>query len=212
MNRCDCPSELDEARLEPVLRTARPRDRLLVVLGLETGLRVSELTNLRVGDVWHSGGPVRVLRVTRSRLKGGKGAHARSVRGRNVPLNGRAQTVLREVLGTSTAEANNPLFPSREGGAISRRQALRAVKKIFLDAGCDPSRVWGGHSLRRRFVTRVYQATNDIDVTRAAVGHRWIATTQAYIGLDENAAEQAILAIGEPARAPETAGVCGKAA
>jgi len=34
-------------------------------------------------------------------------------------------------------------------------------------------------------------------------------TTQAYIGLDENAAEQAILAIGEPARAPETTGVCG---
>lgn len=83
MNRCDCPSELDEARLEPVLAAAVPRDRLLVVLGMETGLRISELSSLRVGEVWQAGAPVRVLRLSRARLKGGAGVRlARCAGGR----------------------------------------------------------------------------------------------------------------------------------
>jgi hypothetical protein len=45
-------------------------------------------------------------------------------------------------------------------------------------------------------VRRVYDRTRDINVARAAVGHRWIATTQAYLDLAGEAAEAAILAIG----------------
>lgn len=198
MNRCDCPSELDEMRLEPVLTAAVPRDRLLVVLGLETVLRISELAGLRVGEVWQAGAPMRVLRLARARLKGGAGAQARAVRGRQIPLNARVGVVLRELLGEGSHLPEAALFPSRQGAgrAITRRQALRVIKKIFLAAGCDPSRVWGGHSLRRRFVRRVYDRTRDINVARAAVGHRWIATTQAYLDLAGEAAEAAILAIG----------------
>ncbi|WP_129049213.1 tyrosine-type recombinase/integrase [Oleiharenicola lentus] len=208
MNRCDCPSELDEVRLEPVLAAAVPRDRLLVVLGLETGLRISELVGLKVGEVWQADSPVRVLRLTRARLKGGAGLRARAVSGRQIPLNARAGAILREVLGESSHLPREALFPSRQGAgrAITRQQALRVIKKIFLLAGCDPSRVWGGHSLRRRFVRRVFDRTRDINVARAAVGHRWIATTQAYLDLAGEAAEAAILAIGEvpPAVAGES--------
>ena len=198
MNRCDCPSELDEVRLEPVLAEETPRNRGLVCLGMETGLRVSELIGLRVGDVWQGGVAVRHLRLTRSRMKGGKGLHRRAVKGRTVPLNAKAIAVLEEMLGGSSLPEDWPLFASREGqgASITRRQALRVVKKIFLVAGCDPSRVWGNHSLRRRFVRRVFDRTRDINVTRAAVGHRWIATTQAYLDLAGEAAEAAILAMG----------------
>lgn len=203
MNRCDCPSELDEVRLEPVLAAARPRDRLLVVMGLETGLRISELAGLRVGEVWQAGAPVRILRLSRARLKGGAGRQARAVTGRQIPLNARTGVVLREVLGVGIHLPEAALFPSRQGAGrpITRRQALRVIKQIFLAAGCDPSRVWGGHSLRRRFVRRVFDRTRDINVARAAVGHRWIATTQAYLDLAGEAAEAAILAIGEIAPA-----------
>lgn len=199
MKRCDCPDELDEERLRSVLMTCDPRNRLLIELGFETGLRVSELLGLRMGDVWRSGAPVRVLAVTRKRLKGGRGERARAVRSRTVPLNARALAVLHEHFGDSSSlEKDTPLFPSRQGagGAITRRQATRVIRKIFLLAGCDPSRVWAGHSLRRRFVRRVYDATKDINVTRAAVGHRHIATTELYLGLVEDEAYAAILAIG----------------
>ncbi|MFZ5497218.1 MAG: tyrosine-type recombinase/integrase [Verrucomicrobiota bacterium] len=185
--------------MEPVLAAAKPRDRLLVGLGMETGLRISELAGLRVGNVWREDGPVQCLRMTRSRLKGGSGCRAGAVRGRQIPLNARARILLIGVLGAAHLAPDHPLFPSREGKGrpITRRQALRVIKKIFLSAGCDPSRVWGGHSLRRRFVRRVYDRTRDINVARAAVGHRWIATTQAYLDLEGEAAETAIVAIGE---------------
>jgi len=198
MNRCDCPSELDEARLEPVLAEETPRNRGLVILGMETGLRVSELIGLKVGDVWQGGAAARHLRITRSRMKGGQGAHRRAVRGRTVPLNAKAIAALEEMLRGLSAPGDGPLFPSREGQgtSITRRQALRVIKKIFLAAGCDPSRVWGSHSLRRRFVRRVFDRTRDINVTRAAAGHRWISTTQAYLDLAGEAAEAAILAMG----------------
>ena len=198
MNRCDCPNELDEERLRPVLAACAPRNRLLVEMGFETGLRISELLGLRVGDVWQNGAPVRVLRVTRKRLKGGRGERARAVSSRAVSLNAKARAVLIDQLGGhSLQDKDAPLFPSREGGAITRRQATRVIRKIFLAAGLDPSRVWAGHSLRRRFVRRIYDATKDINVARAAVGHRWIATTQLYLGLDEEEAQEAILRLGE---------------
>ena len=208
MNRCDCPSELDEARVQPVLVAGAPRDRLLCVLGFETGLRISELLGLRLGDIWQGGAPsVRVLRVTRNRLKSGRGERACSVRSRAVPLNSRARLTLLEHFGRQVAPPKDaPLFPSREGGgrAITRRQATRIIRKIFLTAGCDTAGVWAGHSLRRRFVRRIFDATRDINITREAVGHRYIATTQLYLGLVEEEAHAAILAIGclEPGTAP----------
>lgn len=206
MKRCDCPDELDEERLRPVLEKCAPRDRLLIVLGFETGLRISELLSLRVGEVWQSGAPVRILRLTRNRLKGGRGIRARSVSSRTVPLNARAAAVLHAQFGSqSIIDKDAPLFPSREGGALTRRQAARVIRKIFLAAGCDPERVWAAHSLRRRFVRRVYDCTRDIQVTRAAVGHRYIQTTQAYLGLAEEEAYAAVLAMGEPSRRPTNA-------
>jgi site-specific recombinase XerD len=209
MNRCDCPSELDESRLQPVLANCAPRDALLLTIGFGTGLRISEMLGLRVGDVWQNGAPVRVLRVTRKRLKGGRGKSARAVKSRAIPLNAHVRAAVVEYFKNNPdMDKDAPLFPSREGGAITRRQATRIIRRIFLAAGCDPSRVWASHSLRKRFVRRVYDATKDINIARAAVGHRWIATTQLYLGLDEEEAQAAILALDqeEPAAgAPQTA-------
>lgn len=199
MNRCDCPTELDEERLQPILDAARKRDRLLIVIGFETGLRISELLGLRVADVWQAGSPVKTLRVARRRLKGGCGVRASSVKTRVIPLNGRAMSALLEHFENHPpTDGYGPLFPSREGvgKSITRRQATRIIRKIFLLAGMDPSRTWASHSLRRRFVTRIYDQTHDLDLARAAIGHRWVTTTQIYLGLDDEAAAAAILQLG----------------
>ena len=152
MNRCDCPNELDEGKLQAELLRCAPRDRLLVVMGLETGLRLSELLSLRTGGVWKNGAPVSVLRVSRRQLKGGRGPRARSVYSRAIPLNERAREALSACLSGEPENPEAPLFPSRKGGkTLGRRQGTRIVRKIFLNAGLDPNRVWGAHSLRRRF-------------------------------------------------------------
>jgi hypothetical protein len=55
------------------LPTRPLRDQLLVVMGMNTGLRLRELLGLTVGAVWRDGAPVSVLQVDRRNLKGGRG-------------------------------------------------------------------------------------------------------------------------------------------
>lgn len=204
MNRCDCPTELDEARIRLALPQCAPRDRLIVELRFQTGLRISELLGLRVGDVWHGGISLTVLRVSRARLKGGQGVRRRAVKSRTIPLNAQARTALVDYFAAADPERwanpDAPLFVSRKGGglrAIDRRQGAKIIRKIFLAAGLDPARVWAGHSLRRRFVRRVFDSTKDINVARTALGHRWVTTTQVSLGLDKEEAHAAILKAGE---------------
>lgn len=201
MLRADTPTDLDWERLSQHLPRCHPRDRALVELGVQTGLRLSELLGLRIQDVRRNGATLSVLRVSRRNLKGGRGIRARSVSSRTIPINARAREALGAHLGRDEHSPAAPLFPSRNAAglrSLCRRQAIRIIRKIFLDAGLDPYRVWSGHSLRKRFVRAVFDRTGSINIARQAVGHRWVTTTQLYLGLDEKKARAAIQGIGEP--------------
>lgn len=200
MLRADTPTDLDWERLCLHLSCCQPRDRALVELGVQTGLRLSELLGLRIQDVWRNGAPLSVLRVSRRNLKGGRGRRARSVASRTIPLNSRAREALCAHLAQAYCSPNGPLFPSRNAAGLRplcRRQAIRIIRKIFLDAGLDPHRVWSGHSLRKRFVRAIFDQTGSINIARQAAGHRWITTTQLYLGLEEEEAHMAIQQLGE---------------
>lgn len=200
MLRADTPTDLDWERLCLHLPQCQPRDRALVELGVQTGLRLSELLRLKVQDVWKNGAPLPILRVSRRNLKGGRGVRARSVSSRTIPINARAREALGAHLGRGEQLPAAPLFPSRNAAGtvpLCRRQAIRIIRKIFLDAGLDPHRVWSGHSLRKRFVRGIFDQTGNINIARQAVGHRWITTTQLYLGLEEEEAYVAIQRLGE---------------
>ena len=200
MNRSDCPTEIDEAKVRTHLQICSPRDALLVDLGQETGLRVSELVALRVENVWRNEGPVSVLRVPRRLLKGGKpdSPTAKSVPGRCIPVNATLQAALARAMAARPGAAPaEPLFVSRKSGkSLTRWQATRIVRGIFRAAGLDPCRVWAAASLRRRFARRIFDATGSIELVRVAIAHRWVTTTQRYVGLEESDAAGAILALG----------------
>jgi site-specific recombinase XerD len=202
MLRATCPNEIDEAKVLASLANHSFRDQALVVTGFETGLRISELCALEVGAVWRDGACLSTLRCSRSQLKGGRGLRARSVASRCLPINER----LREYLSRFLSERENagplnpraPLFPSAKGRGrqpIERRHAWRLIRGIFLSAGLDPAKTWSGHSLRRRFVRRVFDAS-DLEIARVAVGHASAITTCAYLFLGGEAADRAILQIG----------------
>jgi site-specific recombinase XerD len=157
-----------------------------------------------VRDVWRDGACLSTLRITRSRLKGGRGARARGVRSREIPLNERAREFItrylqeREQAGPLYPLA--PLFPSnRTRRGLSRCQAWRIIRHIFLGAGLDPAKTWSGHSLRRRFVRRVFDLT-DLETARICAGHASALCTAGYLFVGETAAVQAMLEIGRIAR------------
>lgn len=179
------------------------RDRLFVILGLNSGLRLRELTSLTIAKVWDGAMRRAFLRIERRQLKFGRSTtRRRSVSSRTLPLNG---SVCRAIGGyceerMALGDPLGPeqfLFPSpKQGRGLCRMQVSRILQRVFTAAGIDLASRLGSHSLRKAFCAKIWEASgHDIEVTRASLGHRHIATTQAYLPRGEVEAHRLILAL-----------------
>ncbi len=110
---------------------------------------------------------------------------------------GALQEYLEDRAYEGTCRPDALLFQSRQGGAaLGRLQANRILEAVFARAGLRGAGVWGSHSLRKTFARRVYDKSgHDLELTRAALGHRNIGTTQRYLATSQEAAAAAILAL-----------------
>jgi site-specific recombinase XerD len=159
------------------------RDRTLLVLALQTGLRVSELIHLAVGDV--------VL---------GAGAHVRCVgKGRKercTPLRKDCVKFLRTWLRERNSEADTPVFVSNRGGTLSRDAVERIVRKHTAAAAkqCDSLRAKKvtPHVLRHSAAMELLQNGVDRTVIALWLGHESVETTQMYIHADIQMKERAM--------------------
>jgi integrase/recombinase XerD len=169
------PNTLSESEVEALLQApdlaAREglRDRTMLELLYATGLRVSELVNLKLGQINHQQGVVRVL---------GKGGKERLV-----PLGESALDWLERYLREGrpqlrVADSGDALFPSPRGGAISRQAFWYAIKRYATIAGI-PKPI-SPHSLRHAFATHLLNHGADLRVVQLLLGHSDISTTQIY--------------------------------
>lgn len=192
-------TDSEQQSLIAILPRLTDRDHALILIALKTGFRVSEILCLQVRDVWHSDRPRPSLTVERRRMKFGRGARRHCVRSRTVPIGPALSELLRwyvPLLLSRGATPHSSLFPSRKGGgAIRRCHALRALHAAFSVAGIEPGG-WGMHALRKSFCCAIYQKTHDLVLTKTAMGHASIATTQRYLDFSAPAAADAILALG----------------
>ncbi|MFN2477998.1 MAG: tyrosine-type recombinase/integrase [Pseudonocardiaceae bacterium] len=159
------------------------RDHALLVLAVQTGLRVSELTALTCADV---------------RL--GTGAHVNCLgKGRKqriTPLISATTTVITAWLAERRGEPTDPLFPSRHGTTMSR-DALerRLAKHVATAARVEPTlteKKVSPHVLRHTAAMRLLAAGVDSTVIALWLGHESVATTQIYIHADLALKEQAL--------------------
>ena len=183
----------------------RTRDRLLLVLGSNTGLRISELLSLTHADV--AAGPGNEVRrelfVARRRLKGGKGMRRRSVTGRRIVLGETVREALQAHLErTGPMDPGTCLFQSRQSGslAMSRWQAHRLLVEACRHCGIETTRI-SNHSYRKYFCTSLFKATKDLLLVQACVGHSSPLTTARYISVHQDAVDQAILSLTAPSPA-----------
>jgi integrase len=164
------------------------RDQAMVILDERTGFRISELLSLHVGDVWQQGRMVDWINVPKRVVK-------RQTQGRTLPLHPQAKRALSawlEVYGHAPALV---LFPSRKGinQPLTRVQAWKILQKAARSQQLT-GRI-GFHSLRKKFGQEVYEALDyDLDATRQLLGHKWITSTQAYLGSDPKRLRAAVLA------------------
>lgn len=164
------------------------RDWVLLLTMLQTGLRVSELIGLRVGDVELGTGPH--LRCM------GKGRKERAT-----PLRADSREALRGWLAQICAEPNDPLFATIRGKPLSRDAVERLVRKHAATAAsnCSTFRLKRvtPHVLRHTAAMQLLQSGVDRTIIALWLGHESIETTQVYIHADIELKERA-MALTQP--------------
>jgi len=169
------PKTLSEAQVEALLfapdtETALGlRDRTMLEVLYATGLRVSELVNLKTIEVGLNEGLVRVM---------GKGSKERLV-----PLGEEALRWIQNYLATARSEllhgqSSNALFVTQRGGAMTRQMFWVLIKRHAAHAGINAP--LSPHTLRHAFATHLLNHGADLRVVQLLLGHADISTTQIY--------------------------------
>ncbi|MEO8936647.1 MAG: site-specific integrase [Burkholderiaceae bacterium] len=187
-------AEADALLAAPNRRTwSGRRDHALMLLAVQTGLRLSEVTSLRSADVnLSTGSHVRVL---------GKGRKERCT-----PLSKATRAVLAAWLREPSRAPDQPLFPNARGGSLSSHGGQYLLAKHVATASVECT------SLRRKRVSpHVLRHTTAMDLLQAGVeqsvialwlGHESIETTQIYLDANLELKEKMLAKTTPPGAKP----------
>ena len=176
-------AEIDALMNAPDLsRWEGRRDRALLLVGVQTGLRVSELTGLNCGDI--------SLGVGSNVRCEGKGRKHRAV-----PLTTSTEAVLKVWMSERAGNRDEPAFPTRTGRRLSRDAVDKLVHKHAVIAGerCPTlPKTLHPHVLRHSCAMSLLQAGVDTAVIALWLGHADIRSTQAYLHADMSIKQRAL--------------------
>jgi site-specific recombinase XerD len=190
---------LTREHIEAILAAPDPttwagqRDRVMFATLYNTGARVSELIGMQIGDLIVD--PSASVRIR------GKGRKERSV-----PLWRDTAAQLKRWLREYPRAPEQPLFPSRSGGVLTR---IGLTDRLKLAAKCaarqypelEKRRIFP-HLIRHSIAMHMLQAGVDITVIALWLGHESPATTHRYVEADLAMKERALKALQAPSRSP----------
>ena len=163
-------------------RAEGQRNRAIIEVLFSCGLRVSELTHLRLSDLFLDDGFLRIL---------GKGSKERLV-----PISHRAIHELqlwfldRNLMQVKPGEEDY-VFLNRRGAHLTRTMILIMVKRQAQEAGIK--KTISPHTLRHSFATALLEGGADLRVIQAMLGHEDIGTTEIYTHIDTTTLREEIL-------------------
>ena len=145
------------------------RDRAMLELLYATGVRVSELINLKMSQLNLNQGVIRIV---------GKGD-----RERLIPLGDEAQDWLRDFIDGARIEIllerqTDYLFPTRRGDRMTRQAFWHIIKRYGKKAGV--TKKLSPHTVRHAFATHLLNNGADLRVVQMLLGHSDVSTTQIY--------------------------------
>ena len=187
------PLFLAEDEISAFLEHAKSdRDRLFVICGIFLGLRVQELSKLRVRDVNLGRGMLFV--------REGKGCKDRAL-----PLHYTVKSELARAL--AGRQPGDPVFisPKLKGFALQPRAMQLIIKRLAKAAqlpDADKPRHYTPHKMRHYFATKLIEAGVPITEVSELLGHENVATTQVYLHVNPNRLKSAVDKLQLPA-APE---------
>ena len=158
------------------------RNRAIIEVLFSCGLRVSELTNLKLSNLYIEEQYIRVM---------GKGSKERLV-----PISPRALDELnywfadRNVMKIKPGEEDY-VFLNRRGLHLTRTMILIMIKRYAVEAGIK--KTISPHTLRHSFATSLLEGGADLRAIQAMLGHESIGTTEIYTHIDTSTLRQEIL-------------------
>ena len=173
------PVFVSESRMEDVVALLRDdiasedferlRDAVIVLLFYTAGLRLAELSNLKIGDISADYRTIRIL---------GKGEKERIV-----PLIGRMGEILKKYFSQFSSQnicigQKKALILSKKGEPISVRTIQRIVDRKLKDAGIQGKT--SPHTLRHTFATHLLNEGADLREIQELLGHSSLKATQVY--------------------------------
>jgi site-specific recombinase XerD len=182
--------EVDAVLAAPERKTwLSRRDHALLLVAVRTGLRVSELTGLRVQDcALHTGAHVR--------------CHGKGRKERCTPLDRETVGLLRAWMKDAGAAPSDFLFPSRRGGQLSTDAVERILAKHVAIAARACATLGRKnvtpHVLRHTTAVHLLEAGVDRAVIALWLGHESVETTQIYLDADLAMKERALARTAPP--------------
>ncbi|WP_338049693.1 tyrosine-type recombinase/integrase [Ruania rhizosphaerae] len=163
----------DEAHAS-ALRVADDRERLMLRLAAESGMRRAEVAQVHARDLEEDlvGWSLRV--------------HGKGDRERTVPLSPGLALQLR----TRVHATGGYAFPGHDGGHLSPRWVGKIVGRLLPEGTTM-------HALRHRFATRAYAVDRDLLTVQQLLGHTSPTTTRVYVQLPSDALRRTVQAIAQ---------------
>lgn len=160
--------------IRKVLAKSSQRDLLLFVLGINTGIRISDLLTLKVCDVWEKGQVKEFLYLYDEKRQEGNLHY----------LNRKVREELEKYITLTPLKENDYLFKSQKDDLpITRQQAYRIINQAARDAGVLGK--VGTHTLRKTFGYHAFRAGVAISLLMKIFHHYSPAETLKYIGVDK---------------------------
>lgn len=158
------------------------RNKAIIEVLFSCGLRVSELVNLKLSNLYLDEGYIRVL---------GKGSKERLV-----PISRRAIDELKYWFIDRNAMKIKPgeqdyVFLNRRGAHLTRTMILIMIKRLGAEAGI--TKTISPHTLRHSFATSLLEGGADLRSIQAMLGHESIGTTEIYTHLDMSRIREDVL-------------------
>lgn len=177
------PAELDQVLAHITTRKFALRNRVMLLTGYWSGMRVGEIASLKVSDVMNADGTVKAeIRLSAEQTKG---RHPRTVF-----ISQKLQDELHSYLALRMpTNAKEPLFVTAGRKGFSANVLTQHFFWLFKQAGISGA---SSHTMRRSFITNLASKGIGVRVLASLAGHRSIAVTQKYIDVNDDMKRNAV--------------------
>lgn len=157
----------DIIKIQNILEKESYRNLLLFCVGINSGLRISDILRLNVGDVKDKEYISLVEKKTKKHKK--------------FPINSKLKKMFK--IFTQDKPLNMPLFITKFNNRLDRIEAYRILKRASIKANLEEN--IGTHTLRKTFGYHHYKQFKDIAILQKIFNHSSAEITLSYIGIEQ---------------------------